>query len=124
MKIKDWFKPKVVEKYTIVELEKPTPLEESPDSLSAVASLRSHAGFLWLTRKLAVQAAKLKSELENTKQDKLEDYYFLQSGVHWCKWLQGQVDFAHARYLAMRPASSTEERHLQDISPSVEVIGR
>ena len=124
----NWFsrepKKEVVEKFTVVELEKPTPLEESPDSISAVASLQSHAGFIWLTRKLAIQASKLKAELENTKQEKLEDYYFLQSGVHWCKWLQQQVDFAHARYLSMRPASTTETMHLQDISSSIEVIGR
>src|SRR5579859_2168577 len=68
-RVMSWFTPKAEPKsITIVELEKLTPIEETPDSVAAVASLRSHHGFQWLVKKLKLQAARLKAELENTKQ--------------------------------------------------------
>lgn len=124
----NWFtgrkpSPSLIEKFTVVELEKPTPLEESSDSISAVDSLRLHPGFNWLCRKLSIQASKLKSEIQGTRQDRLEDYYFLQSGIFWCNWLQSQVDFAHSRYLSMRAATPEEDSFLQSLSQSIEVVG-
>lgn len=119
-----WFKqaeekPKPI---TVVELEKLPPLQETQETVSAVASLRSHAGFQWLTRKLKIQSARLEAELKNTKHPKIEDYYFLQSGIQWCNWLSQQVDFAHERYQSMRPATPQERMHIQDIESVIELI--
>jgi len=119
-----WFTPKAEPKpITIVELEKLTPIEETPDSVAAVASLRSHHGFQWLVKKLKLQAARLKAELENTKQTSIEDYYFLQTGLHWCRWLQQQVDIANDKYLSMRPANPQERMHIEDIERVIELVG-
>jgi len=99
------------------------PLDETPEMVASIASLRSHAGFNWLVRKLKLQAARLRHELDSRKQEKLEDYYFLQSGINWCNWLQQQVDFANEKVSARR-ATPQETAQFKDIESVLELIGQ
>lgn len=120
----NWFsEPKVKKEYTVVEIEKVPLVEETPDSVSAVASLRHHAGFNWLLRKLKYQAARLDQELRSRRHEDIRDVDFLQSGIQWCNWLQQQLDIAHEKFLNMRPATNQEQMFFNDIESAVELIG-
>jgi hypothetical protein len=109
--------------HTIVEVEKSVPLVEDKETLNSVASLAGHPGFQFLVRKLALQASKLNSELISTKHTSLESVYFLQSGIHWCHWLQSQLNFAKNRIESSRPATSDEERFFQQIRATIDLVG-
>lgn len=109
--------------HTIIEVEKALPLVEDADTLNSIASLAGNPGFQFLVRKLALQSAKLNSELVTTKHTDLSSVYFLQSGIHWCNWLQGQVDFAKSRLRASRPATSDEDRFFAQIRASIDLVG-
>lgn len=107
----------------VIEVPKPEPLEESPESVASVASLEGHPGFRWLLRKLSLQQARLRAELENSRHAKLEDVQFLQSGIQWTGWLASQLDFAKARYLATRAASPSEAKFFEEISSYITLVG-
>ena len=118
----NWGKPKIEHHYTVVEIPK-TFAQESPESIAAVETLREHAGFRWLLSKLALQSARLSSELLTKRHDNIREVEFLQSGIQWCTWLQQQLDFNHEKYLRMRPATPQETMHFQDIESTIELIG-
>ena len=117
-----WGKTKIEHHYTVVEVEK-KPLQETPESVAAVKSLEDHAGFRWLLNKLKFQAARLESEFKNTRHKDLREVDFLQSGIHWCGWLQQQLDLTNEKYRQMRPATPQEVAHFQDIESTIELIG-
>lgn len=119
-----WFTdPEVINNYTVVEVEKQSPLTESMDSISAVNSLSQHEGFRWLLKKLNIQAARLRSDLIHSRHDDIRQVEFLQSGIQWCGWLQSQLDLAHSKFLNMRPATNAEMLLFNELNSQIELIG-
>ena len=118
-----WFSEPKPEKIPyVIEVEKATVPEESAETISAVRSLQAHAGFQWLLKKLKYQAARLRAELANNRHERIEDVYFLQSGIQWCDWLQRQLDISHDKFANMRPATSSERLFLSDIDSVIERV--
>lgn len=123
MNIKWPWKREVVQKYTIVEIDKPQMPVELEVSAADIASLRNHSGFNHLLRRLDYQRARLKSDLATSRHTDLRAVDFLQSGIYWCEWLRQQVDFAHDRYLSMRDASELESKFFESINSQIQRIG-
>lgn len=115
-----WFKtPEPVIIYRVIEVEKAHPLECGP---SEVASLAGHPGFQYLCRKLAIQRANLRTELETSRNEDERDIY-LKSGIFWCGWLKSQVDFANAQQERTRYATSEETILFNQISSTIDLVG-
>ena len=125
-----WRKEKVIapvrSEYRIVEIEKPREVSAlDKETAQSVASLSGHPGFMYLLNKLRYQRAMLISHLARTKQDSLNEVYFLQSGVAWCTWLEDQLNQALGIVRRPSPQVPTPEEleAFQEISRALEVIG-
>lgn len=122
MRLRDWFKPRIL----IVEVDKPREVALlDPEMAKSVASLREHPGFLYLLAKLRYQRAMLRAHLERTRQEKLSDVDFIKSGINWCGWLEEQLSKA-AKIEIERPQLpplAAEEAAFQEVSRMLEVIG-
>lgn len=117
-----WQEPSKEVVYRVVEVEKLRPLENTDETAREVATLRGHSGFQWLVRKLKLQAANLRHELETAHHEDMKDVIGLQSGIFWCNWLQSQVDFAVER-VRSREATPSEIEFFNQISSTIERIG-
>lgn len=115
--------PTVV-KTVVVEVEKSPSPPETPESISAVESLRSHSGFQYLLKKLRYQRARLHAELDQNRHPDLRAVEFIQSGIHWCNWLQSQLNFAHERYLSMRESTATESLFFDQLRSQLDLVGQ
>jgi len=97
MSWRDWFKQptKVVVQYKLVEVKAPrTPLRWDASTKEAVSTLQSHPGFLALCERLALQRARLETQLSHDVHKDLREVDMLQAGIYWCSWLQEQVEKA------------------------------
>lgn len=121
--MKWWTRDEPKPKQYVVEVPKASVPADNEETISQVASLQGHPGFRWLLQKLDLQAARLRSELANKQHSSLRDVEFLQSGIQWCDWLRGQLDFAKQRYQNMREATLTEQRLFEEITSSIELVG-
>ena len=118
-----WNEPKPSKSY-IIEVEKVTAPPETAEAVASVESLRGHSGFQYLLKRLRYQSARLRAELANARHEDLRAVDFLQSGIHWCDWLQSQLDFAHERYLSLRTTTPSEEKFFEQIAAQIDFVGR
>lgn len=94
----------------LVEVEKLIPLVEDDE---AIKSLVSHPGFLMLMQRLRNQKAVVKAQLENSRHTDICEVNFLQSGLKWLGYLQGEVDRAVAKKQTVVEVKPTADQ-LQD----------
>jgi hypothetical protein len=87
------FQPEVIVKYRIVELpEIRTHLKGGDKEIREVIStLSSHAGFIYLTDRLNRMNAAIDSKLKSERHADMRAVDFLQAGIYWTQWLQGEV---------------------------------
>jgi len=96
------------------------------ETQAAIRSLDSHPGFEALLNKLRLQRSLIDNNLRKQRQDKIEDYYWLQA-------LEFALDYAESflksevkkiRVPKPREAFDEETEQFEKISAALEVIGR
>lgn len=89
-----------------------------------VTTLQAHPGFLALCERLDLQAAALRTKLNNERHASLRDVEFIQSGIYWCNWLRGQVNMATIKAPQRRQEAAEEDyQAIKEIEASFEKIG-
>ncbi len=125
--MRKWFQKWRRQEPLIVEVSTPRRLAE-PDEAEreAIISLQAHPGFQFLLQKLAFQRHLLESVLLTQRQENLKDVEFLQSGINWLRWLQGQIEaeIKFKKRRVLQPPSVSEKAALEQVMDQFEVVGR
>ena len=121
----NWFKPKLLTKYRVVELEKPIPRLSKEDS-SNIASLANHPGFHALLGRLRVQKAGLETVLKaSAAAGNLLPAQEAAIGISWITWLDKQVQqFAGRKEAPVRDAYELEEAEFKRMAEALEFVGK
>lgn len=121
-------KPEIKEviRYQIIEVpENRTHLKGGDKEIrEVVQTLAAHAGFIWLTDRLNIMNAALKTKLNGERHADLRSVDFLQAGIYWSHWLQQEC----ARATTKMPeravdAMAEEEAAFREIDAAIERIG-
>ncbi len=135
MNVFKWFRdlsfeePKVVikevTKYKVVELDAPRSLSEGNAEIAqSVQTLAGHPGFNHLINKLSYQRAALKTRLEQSRHESLEQVYFLQAGVYWSNWLMTELQRATVKTGGIpKDAFEEELAAFKEIDATLERVG-
>lgn len=116
------------QQYSIVEVERNSVFPSGIESQGkpALASLAHHPGFRYLLSKLRLQKSLLEGKLKSERHQSLKDVEFLQSGIMWTAWLQGQLDNAVGVENNSSPPRITMAEELeafQEIQSQFELVG-
>ena len=116
-------KPEV--RYKIVEIERPRPLSQlDPEAERSVVTLQSHPGFIYLLAKLRLQRHALEAKLKADRHSTLADVEWIQSGIFWCSWLEGQLERSVMNAKpSEQPTFPIEEAAFQEIARLTELVG-
>lgn len=117
------FGTREVVKHQVVEIEKPIPHVDR-EAQETLSQLIVHPGFNYLLGKLKLERAKLEAILRNERHKDIKDVEFLQSGIHWTKWLEQTLNAEVGKtQQPTRPATDEEERIFQHASHLIEIVG-
>lgn len=110
----------------VLEIEKGTP-KWNEDDQAAILLLAEHPGYKALLKKLNIQRAYLKFQLENTKHDNLREVDTIVIGLHWLGRVQSEISKAvqdqNDQQKRTRPVTDTELVEIERIKSSIESIG-
>lgn len=98
----------------------------TPEIMGSVTTLGQHPGFEYLLIKLQLQHDMLLAKLVNERFGKLEEAEFIQSGVFWTGWLEGQLRQAVYKTTTSATRASAEQREQEIFSqlPTIEEVGQ
>lgn len=113
--------------YKVVEVDpsKRFNIKADKDVLESIATLNHHPGFLYLVKKLELQAGLLKSKLNGERHKDLEAVQFLQAGIFWSGFFQREANAAMSRPTERQVDPFEEEmKAFKELDAMVERVGQ
>jgi|SRR5579859_682500 len=117
---------KEIHHHHIVEVDKPHgPLPEMTNDLKeSLKTLANQPAFQYLLQRLKLERAELQRQLEKGFQLNEQQLHFLQAGVYYTGWLEGQLaKLTFTPRAAQREPSLDEAALFEQHQASLEVIG-
>lgn len=120
-----WRKEPKVE-YRVIEADTtPQVTLEGQELQNSLRALKANPGFSFLLQRLRAQRRALEGRLKGTKFERLEEVIFLQSGVFWAGWLDGEITrLTAATVKPLRDPRADEQRAFEDIDRQLERVGK
>jgi hypothetical protein len=107
-----------------VEVPRPADLTLSKEMKESLATLAQHPAFVYLLRRLRMQRHNLEAQLRDGRHENLRDVEFIQSGIFWTSWLQGQIDTLVGRTAPIPTAASPSEiEAFEAVHQHIDLVG-